>query len=174
MFLRNMKKNNFMEKRFFLPILLAFLLGAGNAQAKSLEACFKEAAIKHQIPLDLLLAVSYTESRFKTGLNGHNKNASYDYGPMQINSIWATQAKKMGHNWQKIKTNPCANIMFGGHILKYNHKLMGSWSAAIGAYNAGYAKTSKANKRRQRYYRLVMSHHAVAQRSIKKAKKINI
>ncbi len=161
-----------MEKKLFMPILLAVLF-CTSVQAKSLESCFKEAASKHNIPLDLLLAVSYTESRFKTGLNGKNSNGTRDYGPMQINSIWSQQAKKVGYNWKKIKTNPCTNIMFGGYILKYNRKRMGSWAAAIGAYNAGFAHTPKAKKRRQRYYKLVMQHHAIAQRRIKKVKKIN-
>ncbi len=159
-----------MKKTLYIPILLVILF-CTSAQAKSLESCFKKAANKHNIPLDLLLAVSYTESRFKTGLNGKNKNGTRDYGPMQINSIWSKQAKKVGYNWKKIKTNPCTNIMFGGYILKYNRKRMGSWTAAIGAYNAGFGNTPKAKKRRLRYYRLVMRHHAVAQRYIKKVKK---
>lgn len=159
-----------MKKILFLPLLLAFLF-CTNAQAKSLEHCFKEAANKHNVPLNLLLAVSYTESRFKLGLSHKNRNGTRDYGLMQINSIWSKQAKKMGYSWQKIKTNPCTNIMFGSHILKYNRKRMGSWSAAIGAYNAGFGKTPKAKKRRQRYYQLVMRHHAVAQRGIKKITK---
>lgn len=153
-------------------IILAMLLtvGVASAQVKSIESCFKAAAEKHNVPLHLLLAISYTESRFKPYVKGHNRNGTSDYGLMQINSIWSKQAKKMGHNWQAIKTDPCANVMFGSHILKYNRKRMGSWQAAVGAYHAGFGKTPKAKKRRQRYYRLVMRHSQVAQRSIKNVK----
>ncbi|PIE44791.1 MAG: hypothetical protein CSA44_03195 [Gammaproteobacteria bacterium] len=147
-----------------VTILLNFIQ---PLQAKSLNSCFQEAANKHAIPVEYLLAVSYTESRFKPKVKGHNKNGSKDYGLMQINSIWSKQAKHMGYSWKKITTNPCTNIMFGGQILKDNRKRMGSWSAAIGAYNAGFAKTPKAKKRRARYYNLVMSHKKAAVKKIK-------
>ncbi len=156
-----------MKKRLFLPLLAVVLL-CSNAEAETLESCFKKAAVEHNVPLHLLLAVSYTESRFKPKVRGLNRNGTRDYGLMQINSVWSKQAKKLGYSWQKIKTNPCANVMFGGYILKYNRKRMGSWSAAVGAYHAGFGKTPKAKKRRQRYYHLVMSHKVIAQRSIKK------
>ncbi len=159
-----------MAKRLFISIFLTSLFCV-SAQARSLETCFKEAAAKYNVPLDLLLAVSYTESRFKIGASGKNSNGTQDYGLMQINSIWSEQAEKMGYSWEKILTSPCDNIMFGTHILKYNRKRMGSWAAAIGAYNAGFGNTPKAKKRRQRYYSLVMRHHAIAQRTIKKFKK---
>ncbi len=153
-----------------MPILLAFFICL-SAKAENLEACFRKASIKNDVPMGLLLAISYTESRFKTRARNTNTNGTKDYGLMQINSVWATQAKKMGYSWQKIKSNPCENVMFGSQILKYNHKRMGSWSSAIGAYNAGFGNTPKAKKRRQKYYNLVMQHHAVAQISIKKTKK---
>ena len=36
-----------------------------NVQVKDLEVCFQEVYKKHKISLPYLLAVSYTESRFK-------------------------------------------------------------------------------------------------------------
>lgn len=138
--------------------------------AHSIESCFKKASQKHDVPLHYLLAVSYTESRFKGNLSHRNKNGTHDYGLMQINSIWSNPAKKMGYNWNKIKTNSCTNIMFGSHILKLNFKRLGSWQSAIGAYNAGFSKTKKAQKRRQRYFNLVMKHRLIAKRTFKKIK----
>lgn len=151
-----------------LLILFLALNTYANAQSKPIEACFKDAANKYNVPLNLLLAVSYTESRFKLKAHNINRNGTHDYGPMQINSVWSKQAKKMGYSWAKIKSNPCTNIMFGTRILKDNRQRMGSWSAAVGAYNAGFGKSPKAKKRRQRYYQLVMSHRTVAQHTIKK------
>lgn len=154
-----------------IMITVIFFLTLGSLQAKSLEACFQEASEKHNVPMNLLLAVSYTESRFKTKARNSNRNGTRDYGLMQINSLWSKEAHKMGYSWKKIKTNPCTNIMFGSLILKKNHKRLGSWKAAIGAYNAGFAKSPKAKKRRQRYYNLVMRHRAIAQKTFKKVKK---
>lgn len=155
----------------FIVIIYFSTVALYPSQAKTIESCFKEASNKHNVPLHLLLAVSYTESRFKTKAHNKNRNGTRDYGLMQINSIWSKQAKKMGYSWYKIKTNPCTNIMFGSHILKSNHRRLGSWKSAIGAYNAGFAKSPKAKKRRQHYYRLVMRHRYVAQRHFKKVKK---
>ncbi len=152
-------------------ILVLFLLaGMTTLQAKSINRCFTEASKKNSVPLSILLAVAYTESRFKPKARNKNKNGTRDYGLMQINSLWSKQAHKMGFSWSKIKHSPCDNVMFGSHILRSNHKRLGSWKSAIGAYNAGFGNTAKAKKRRNKYYNLVMKHKAVAQRDFKKIK----
>lgn len=154
-----------------ITFTLLLLLSITQLQAKTYEACFKAASQKHGVPLKILLAVSFTESSFNHRSRNSNRNGTQDYGLMQINSIWAPHAKKMGYSWNQIKSNPCTNIMFGSRILKDNRKRLGNWKSAIGAYNAGFAKTAKAKQRRNKYYKKVMRNKLVAQRNIKRLKK---
>lgn len=158
-----------MRQLFSLLLLLAIGLGQGNA--KDYETCFEKAAKKHNVPLSILFAVSFTESSFKPHAKNKNRNGTRDYGFMQINSIWAKQAPQMGYSWQQVKTNPCTNVMFGSHILKSNKKRLGSWRAAVGAYNAGFAKSAKAKKRRQHYYNKVIRNKGIAKRYIHRLRK---
>lgn len=147
------------------------VFGLTASYAKTYEACFKKAAKKHGVPLDYLLAVSFTESSFRHSSRNSNRNGTADYGLMQINSIWAKEAHKYGYSWNKIKKNACTNIMFGSLILKNNKKRLGSWKKAIGAYNAGFASTPKAKKRRLRYYKKVLRNRAIAKKHIKRLKR---
>ncbi len=139
--------------------------------ADTYEACFKEAAKKHNLPVQWLYAISFTESSFNPKSKNKNANGSRDYGLMQINSIWKKEAKRMGYSWHKIKTNPCTNVMFGGHILKANLKRTKSISKAIGAYNAGFANTAKAKRLRNKYYQKVRKNRSLAKRYIKRLRK---
>lgn len=158
-----------MKKTTLLFLILLFGLTTGYA--KTYEACFKRAAEKNNVPLDILLAVSFTESSFRHSSRNKNHNGTADYGLMQINSIWAKEAHKYGYQWSKIKKNACTNIMFGSLILKNNKKRLGSWASAVGAYNAGFANTAKAKKRRLRYYKKVLRNRALAKRHIKRLKR---
>lgn len=153
-----------LKRRVFLVALLLGFLPVGYG--KTLEQCFHEASEKNEVPVNLLFAVAFTESSFKANSLNKNKNGSHDYGLMQINSIWAKDAKRHGFNWEKIKKDPCTNVMFGSYILKQNKKRLGSWSKAIGAYNAGFSNTPKAKKVRQRYYAKVMRNKLLAKRYI--------
>lgn len=156
--------------RQLLSIFLLAMIGTGQSYAKDYEACFKKAAQKHGVPLQILFAVSFTESSFRANAHNKNRNGTRDYGFMQINSIWSKQAKKMGYSWHKVKSNPCTNVMFGSHILKANKKRLGSWRAAVGAYNAGFSKSAKAKKRRHNYYRKVIRNKSLAKRYIHRLK----
>jgi len=68
-----------------IPVLfLWLLLMAGKASA----FCFEEAAEKYDLSADLLKAIARVESGFKPDAVNKNKDGSYDYGLMQINSRW--------------------------------------------------------------------------------------
>ncbi len=159
--------NNFpvsIKRSAVLFVLLTGFLAFGHA--KTLEQCFHDASAKNDVPMSLLLAVAFTESSFKANSLNKNKNGTHDYGLMQINSIWSKDAKRHGFSWEKIKKDPCTNVMFGSFILKQNKKRLGSWSKAIGAYNAGFSNSPKAKKVRRRYYDKVMRNKLVAKRHI--------
>lgn len=151
--------------------LCAFLFAMAQAQAKTYEVCFQEAAKKHSIPVQWLYAISFTESSFNPKSSNRNTNGTKDYGLMQINSIWKKEAKRLGYNWHKIKTNPCTNIMFGSHILKDNIRRTKNMQKAIGAYNVGFANTAKAKRLRLRYFQKVKQNRKVAQRHLKRLRR---
>lgn len=154
-----------------LLTLAIFLLTLSQLNAKTYEACFKEAARKHNIPVQWLYAISFTESSFNPKSSNRNANGTRDYGLMQINSIWKKEAKRMGYSWHKIKTNPCTNIMFGSHILKSNIRRTKNMQYAIGAYNVGFAKTKKAKRLRLRYFNKVKKNRQVAKRHLKRLRR---
>lgn len=158
-----------MNKIIVLIITLCLSVTAGHA--KTYEACFKNASAKYGVPLEFLHAISFTESSFRHSSKNSNRNGTRDYGLMQVNSLWAKQAAKMGYQWAKVKKNPCTNIMFGSLILKNNKKRLGNWKSAIGAYNAGFANTPKAKKRRNNYYYKVMRNKAIAKKYLGRLKR---
>lgn len=158
-----------MKKLISLTLLM--IISIGYSHATTYEACFKSASEKYGVPLKILLAISFTESSFNHKSLNHNRNGTKDYGLMQINSFWAKHAAGMGYEWSQVKHDPCTNVMFGSRILKDNRRRLGTWEAAIGAYNAGFAKTAKARKLRARYYKKVMRNRLIAQRNIDKLKK---
>lgn len=148
-----------------LSSLCAFILCAlisANSQALTYEDCFKKASKRYGVPYKTLLAVAFTESSFRAhAVNTKlNRNGTGDYGFMQINSLWAKAAKNYGFSWHEVKTNPCTNVMFGAKILRQNYKRMKSWQGAIGAYNAGFSKSARAQATRRNYYNKVMRNKA--------------
>lgn len=78
--------------------------------------CINKAAIQYHIPAVIIISVLRME-------NGHvgdairNKNGTYDYGPMQINSIWLPEINKYGYTRAAIQYDPCANVKVGTWLL---------------------------------------------------------
>ncbi len=78
--------------------------------------CINQAAITYQIPANLLISVLKVEGG-RVGLAKRNTNGSYDYGPMQINSIWLPTLAVHGYTREKLQYDPCANMWVGTWIL---------------------------------------------------------
>lgn len=154
-----------------LLTLCVFLVSMAHLHAETYEACFKKAAQKHNIPVQWLYAISFTESSFNPDSSNRNRNGTRDYGLMQINSIWKKEAKRLGYSWHKIKTNPCTNIMFGSYILKSNIRRTKNMQKAIGAYNVGFSNTAKAKRLRKKYFEKVKRNRKVAQRHLKRLRR---
>jgi len=95
--------------------------------------CFEEAGDTYNINSDLLKAIAYIESNYQPhAVNRRNKNGSYDFGLMQINSSWAG---KIGHElWMELG-DPCQNVMVGAWILAGCIKRHGYTWEAVGCYN---------------------------------------
>jgi len=96
--------------------------------------CFDEAACRYNISAEILYAIAKVESSFNPGAVNWNKNGSYDYGVMQINSRWY---KVLGADaWSKLG-DPCYNVNVGAWILAGCMKKYGYTWEAVGCYNAG-------------------------------------
>ena len=78
--------------------------------------CINQAAIAYHVPAKLILAVMKKEGG-KNGLAVKNTNGTYDYGVMQINSIWVHKIAAYGYTAQDLQYNPCKNVMVGTWIL---------------------------------------------------------
>lgn len=120
--------------------------------------CINEAAITYNIPATLIISVLTVEGG-EVGMASPNKNGTYDYGPMQINTIWLEKIKPYGYTKEKIQNDPCANVMVGAWILSMNiandtdiwHGVGGYHSYTPGLNHAYRYKVSDVYKRLAMY-----------------------
>lgn len=129
-----------MPYRWSAAIALVIVLpGVGRISAAGVKpptdmtSCFIEAGLAYNIHPDVLWAIAQVESGFDPGAVNWNKDGSYDYGVMQINSRWArfTGPLIWGRLW-----DPCTNIRIGALILSRCIKRYGYNYEAVGCYNA--------------------------------------
>jgi len=95
--------------------------------------CFEEAGEKYGVSPQLLWAIAKTESCFNPSVVNYNKDGSFDYGLMQVNSSWYGA---LGHErWVRLG-DACYNVQVGAWILSRCVQRYGySWTA-VGCYNA--------------------------------------
>lgn len=122
--------------------------------------CFQSAAQHYGLAPELLQAIAQAESQLDPlALNTTNRDGSWDIGLMQINSRWLPLLESTGVSASQLY-DPCTSIWVGawvlaGHVARYGY----GWDA-VGAYNAGTAATTAAQRARERYahriYRLLL------------------
>lgn len=78
--------------------------------------CINQAAITYHVPAEVIISVLKVEGG-RAGTASPNKNGTYDYGPMQINSIWAKTLAPHGYTLEQIRNDPCVNVWVGTWIL---------------------------------------------------------
>jgi len=111
-----------------IPLVIIFY-----SSANAFCFCFEEAAHRYNISADILYAIAKVESDFNPCAVNWNKNGSYDYGVMQINSSWYIV---LGADaWSQLG-NPCYNVNVGAWILAACIKRHGYTWEAVGCYNA--------------------------------------
>jgi soluble lytic murein transglycosylase-like protein len=118
-----------------------FLLVAGQA-AHAHDYCFNEAGAEYGISPTLLWTISKQESAFNPRAINFNKNGTYDYCHMQINSSWASI---VGENIWASLADPCQCTKAGAWILSQCFNRYGYTWEAVGCYHA------RNSKRRVRY-----------------------
>lgn len=123
-------------------IMLLFLATAAQAE----QLCFDEAGVEYGINPQILRAIAKVESNFDARAVNWNKNGTYDFGIMQINSIWGYT---LGREWWSTLGDPCSNIRGGAMILSGCMKKYGYTWEAIGCYN------SQTPSKRNRYAMMV-------------------
>ena len=115
--------------RLLCIIIAVFVAAASQAE----ELCFQEAGDEYRIHPQILEAIARVESNFNPRAVNWNKNGTYDFGVMQINSSWYYT---LGKEWWMTLGDPCSNIKGGAKILSGCMKKYGySWEA-IGCYNS--------------------------------------
>jgi soluble lytic murein transglycosylase-like protein len=120
------------KPKFLIYIASAWFLLAPHL-AFSQDYCFEEAGKQYGIAPVLLWAISKEESLFNPYAINLNRNGTYDYCHMQINSSWA---KEVGEDVWASLGDPCQCTMVGAWILSRCIKDYGySWEA-VGCYHS--------------------------------------
>ena len=99
--------------------------------------CMVVAATDYSLPLRGLIAVWLTEGG-KVGTESSNKNGTTDYGPMQINTVWAKRLHpEFGVTQQMITYDFCWSVRAAAYILRYEINLAkGSFWDGVGHYHS--------------------------------------
>ncbi|MEN9916733.1 MAG: Soluble lytic murein transglycosylase and related regulatory protein [Pseudomonadota bacterium] len=106
--------------------------------------CVNQAAITYHVPATLILAVLAVENGTK-GLASPNQNGTFDFGPMQINSIWLSQIRLYGYTQHQLQYDPCVNVKVGTWILSQQiaNDTSSLWRG-VGNYHSHSARLNRA------------------------------
>ena len=115
-------------RKYVLASLLIFVSSSVHA------FCFVEAGSMYGIAPEILEAIAQVESNNRhDAINFSNRNGSYDYGLMQINSSWHS---RIGNDLWIQLGDPCVNVKVGAWILAQCFQQYGYTWKGIGCYNA--------------------------------------
>ena len=105
--------------------------------------CINQAAITYHVPATLILSVLAVENG-KKGSASHNRNGTFDYGPMQINSIWLSKIRLHGYTRQQLQYDPCTNVSVGTWILSQQiaNNASNLWQG-VGNYHSHSARLNR-------------------------------
>ncbi|TDN51506.1 transglycosylase SLT domain-containing protein [Scandinavium goeteborgense] len=132
----------------FRQLLLAVLLTASGVTHAD---CFDMAGRDYHIDPDLIRAVSFRESSYRTDALNTSNHDGYAVGLMQIYSSNFTHLSQFGITPDNLYRDPCMNIYTGAYYLAIAFKRWGYNWRAVGAYNAGFANSKVQEKKRQVY-----------------------
>lgn len=149
-----------------IVILIISLVLSGTLSAAD---CFDMAGRDYRIDPDLLRAISWNESKFRTDVKGYNPVSGFGSGLMQVDSQHFNELARYGIKPEHLLTDPCMNIYTGAYYLAIAFKKWGRNWQAVGAYNAGFKKTERQALRRYVYAKKIEATY----RAIKESNKIN-
>ncbi|SNB45541.1 lytic transglycosylase domain-containing protein [Geobacter sp. DSM 9736] len=119
-------------RRYILTLLLG-VAACPNGVAHSF--CFEEAGTIYRVSPRILWSIAKQESNFNPVAINYNTNGSYDFGVMQVNSVWAPALRKIGIQWDAL-ADPCTNVKVGAWVLAQCIRDYGYGWAAVGCYNS--------------------------------------
>ena len=124
----------FVKFNFKSPLLITvILLFSTFLSSTAFSFCFDEAGEMYDISSSILRAIAEVESSFDAYAVNHNKDGSYDYGLMQINSWWAD---RIGEDLWSSLGDPCMNVKVGAWILAQCFHRLGYTMHGIGCYHS--------------------------------------
>lgn len=97
--------------------------------------CIYHAADKYHLQPKVLAAVLETEGG-RNGKASRNRNGTYDYGVMQINSTWIPTLRRMGYTRSELLNDPCQNLNAGAWLLKQGINESRYFWVGVGNYNS--------------------------------------
>lgn len=105
---------------------------------EALRGVFSSAGAQHGLPVGLLEAVAYRESRFRQDIiDGRTRSSAGAVGIMQIIPRWHPEIGEAG------ALNPQIAIPHAAGFLSRLQRKFGSWSLALAAYNWGEGNLAK-------------------------------
>jgi soluble lytic murein transglycosylase-like protein len=107
--------------------------------------CFEEAGRKYNVSPLLLWAIGKGESNFNPEAINWNRNGTFDYGVMQINSRWRRTIGEQA--WEHMK-DPCYNVQVGAWILAQCVRRYGYNWKAVGCYNSQNSQSQEIYSKR--------------------------
>ncbi len=147
-----------------LLLIVILVLPGVSLAAKAGWQCWSDAALRYNVPIDLLYSIARVESGNKYNVvSGKNRNGTYDIGLMQINSSHLPRLRRYGITEKDLLQDPCLNLHVGAWILADAIERHGYNWVAIGAYNAG-----SHDKRKIYAHRVMNMHQRILQERAKK------
>lgn len=134
-----------------LPLLLGVLLVNEGSRRVSValgtwtekipdrwRSTFANAAADYRLPIGLLEAVAYRESRFRQDIiSGETRSSAGAVGIMQILPRWHPEVGEAG------ALNPAIAIPYAAKYLRQLYNRFGDWRLALAAYNWGPANQAR-------------------------------
>lgn len=132
--------------RLSLTVLLLLMSASVFSQD-----CFERAGRDYGINANLLRAISFRESSWRSDALNIVSPESYAVGAMQIHSQNFAHLSQFGITPDKLTSDVCMNIYTGAYYLAIAFKRWGVNWRAVGAYNAGFRETDEQERKRLKY-----------------------
>jgi hypothetical protein len=129
--------------------------------------CINQAAVRYYVPAKVIISVLETEGG-RVGMASPNRNGTFDFGPMQVNSVWIKKIASYGYTQQDIQYDPCKNVMVGAWILSTQiaedqENTENSYWKGIGDYH------SHTLDKNIQYQQIVYKHYYLLERALRYA-----
>jgi hypothetical protein len=127
--------------------------------------CINKAAVQYYVPAKIIISVLTIENG-RIGEANPNQNGTYDYGPMQINTIWLRKVAPYGITREQIQYDPCINVTVGTWILGQAIANAGSVWEGIGDYHSHTFDKNITYRSKVKHFYTILDDYLTGNRSI--------